>query len=436
MSDKIVFRPVDKGRSFFRFVETYCLEEQDGVTINKPFHRLCSLARKMDVKTAIIEELSQPDDPIITECIALKTHCGVEPEFKIFRITFVKETVDSFAQVTELDDDAFLTTTTVINFKIKEDPWRSYVFSAICREPKIFNHLKFGTIPLLNNYLHVRRTFECAIQSGSASKNFSITGSFFSQQNKITSVCAHAALCVTINNLNLEGSELIYPERVNEIMGVNHTSRRLGPEDVSKEDTLKVLERFGLTIDWRDFDANPDPINYRDFVYQHIESGSPVLLVFSIDDRVSHVVPVLGHTLNTDVWAPEAVPAYLGDEPSRFEDFYASVRAWVDHFIIHDDNFGMYFCLPADTFSQTPVVSTGDKSRLHVWLAAGVIPSGVITPGWEAEAACTLMVTSLFKEFQEQDTSLDEWNKRILSSLNMAPSQKLLIRTFLVSRHT
>lgn len=433
-----MFQRVEKGHSFFKFIEAYCFEEKQASLINRPLHRLCSLVRKMGVKTAVIEELPPSYKNVDTECQALETRYETALEFVIFRITFVRETVDDIERLMGLNDAAFLATATLINYKNPDGLWQSYLFSSIVREPKIFDDPKFGTLPLLNNYLHIRKTFHCMVELGGVVKEFSITGSFFCQQNKVTSVCAHAALCMTLNNMSLSTSLMFYPESVNAIIGVNHTSRKLGPNDVSKEDTQKVLEQVGLTIDYRDFDANPEPINYRDFVYQHIESRSPVLLVFSIADRISHVVPVLGHTLNPDVWTPEAVPAYLNaGPPSRLEDYYSSVRAWVDHFIIHDDNFGMYFCLPADALKQATVgdsISGHSAEMLRVWLAVGVIPAGVTTPGWEAEAACALMTINIFQHFHNEGTILDEWNKRILSSVNATPSRQLLIRTFLEER--
>jgi hypothetical protein len=51
------------------------------------------------------------------------------------------------------------------------------------------------------------------------------------------------------------------------------------------------------------------------------------------------VVTVFGHTRNSDEWHPEAIPAYSG--PSSTPYYPSSF--WIDHFLIHDDNFGPYF---------------------------------------------------------------------------------------------
>ena len=61
-----------------------------------------------------------------------------------------------------------------------------------------------------------------------------------------------------------------------------------------------------------------------------------------------HVVPIIGHTLNTDSWQPEADIQYK----RKVDLHFRSVSAWVDNFIIHDDNFGMYLCYPTSKLSE------------------------------------------------------------------------------------
>ena len=74
------------------------------------------------------------------------------------------------------------------------------------------------------------------------------------------------------------------------------------------------------------FFNNPN-LEYNDFAYKYIESRCPVLLVFFTDNRGRHVVPILGHTLNSDMWRPEAKTAY---SPISRLDQYKPASSWVN----------------------------------------------------------------------------------------------------------
>lgn len=71
-----------------------------------------------------------------------------------------------------------------------------------------------------------------------------------------------------------------------------------------------------------------------------VESASPALLVISTADKYDHVVPVLGHTLNTDEWHPHGAHNHL-----HGTDRATSSSLWIDHLVINDDQLGPYYCL-------------------------------------------------------------------------------------------
>lgn len=425
-------RKVGSGHSFFSFINNFCLEEKSSLSINRALHRLCTLMRKMDVKTCVIEDIMPSYKDIHDELIALTTYYGEKVEMVAYRFTFISNEVASLEEIPLLKEGNFLSSAVLINFKKPDDgKYKSYLFSAIVTIPKINNHNKFGTIPLLNNYLHIHKTFPCEVNI--SEKNlfkFNITGTFFCQQNSITSVCAHASLCMTINNMNLPGIGIISPEHINKIVGVDHRSIRLGnppnKEGLTKEEIITVLQRYGLAITWIDFFENPN-IEYNDFIYRYIESRCPVLLVFSTFGNSAHIVPVLGHTLNSDMWRPEAEPAYLNIK-SRLN--YKPTSAWIDHFIIHDDNFGMYFCLPVEALKRVTLPQYDPNFRAN--LAVAVIPSGVTTPAWEAEWASAVVIKDMFNRYLDNKLLLDDWSYRIIAS---DPAHRpIVIRTFLVTK--
>jgi len=111
---------------------------------------------------------------------------------------------------------------------------------------------------------------------------------------------------------------------------------------------------------------------FREFLYGFVESGYPALLAFTTKgDRepIPHVVPVLGHTLNSDSWFPTAFAQYgpQADKP------YLSSMDWVGDFLVHDDNFGMHYCLPGHSFRPEDHPDPGeDFSPLY---GLGIFPA-------------------------------------------------------------
>ena len=421
-------RPVREGNSFFAFVEDFCFEERYEGGVNRPFHRLCSLMRKMKARSAIVETVTSP--PVMSEWSAINETLRDKVEIEPLRVTFVTKDIADPSDAGRLEDDDFLASAIVMNYKKPDGHWKSYIFSAIVSEPRIVAHPRFGNLPLLNNYLHVRRVFNAEVGKGKGmTHTFRIRGSFFCQQNTLTSVCAHAALCMTVNNMNPPDSDLIFPEEINKAIGIDHVGAKVSG-GLEKAQIETVLEKFGLTTDWRDFISTPG--DYKDYVYKYVESKCPVILGFGVSDTVAHVIPILGHTLNTDQWAPEAVSAYsYSPLVSRVEVCYKPVHLWVDHFIIHDDNFGMYFCLPSGTLKQPDSPPTSLQFR--ACYAIAIIPSFLTTEAWEAEVAAQVNVANLL-EFFKVHSEPDQWTKRLIASTETRPPRPLLVRTFLTSR--
>lgn len=331
--------------------------------------------------------------------------------------------------VPQLKNETFLASAIIINFKTDKDKWCSYLYQAFVIEP-VLNSSTFGPLTLLNNYLHIYRTFTCTVCISDAEMhNFQITGSFFCQQNTFTSVCAHAALCMTINNMRSQ-TNLITTEDINRIIGVDHKSLHFGPNAnaVMTDKQLKqVLDHHNLAITiWNFFN---DPMtDYSAFVYRYIESRCPVLLVFTTTTEDAHIVPIIGHTLNTDMWKPEAESSYFWQ---RNPLNYKSSASWVDHFIMHDDNFGMYLCLPVDSLKKTTFPSLDPTFRAYY--AAVVLPANVITPAYEAEWASVLIVKEYCEALRKARGSLDQWTERIALSDKIAPQTPVVARTFLAT---
>jgi hypothetical protein len=418
--------PIQKGCSLFDFIARYCKGESSGQSPTRAFHRLCSLMRKMDAKTVVVEKIDKNFSEIKDECNALSKYYAKNINFDSYKFTFILDDV-KLEDILNLTSSKFLASAIVINFEKAEDPidkkkdlgWSSYLYSAFVTIPKIK-----GETPLLNNYVHIFKTFQRQVATGenTSPKDFEITGTFFAEQNTITSVCAHASLCMILNNIESTADKLFSPEDINCIVGIDHSDRdRLAQNGLYDKDISKVLTDLGLDFKLLDFFSTPN-IDYDFQIYHYLESKFPCLLVFTTE-KGAHIVPILGHTLNSDIWKPEAERAYSIE--STFDVYFSAVK-WVDHFIIHDDNFGMYICLPVDTLKRITLPKQDPYYRAAY--AVAIVPSDVKTTPREAEWASIFVTRDILDWREKNGSPLDKWCKRLLD-FNL-----VTIRTFNVTR--
>lgn len=388
-----VLRDCSDGRSFFQFIDDYWSDVPVGVQPRYTLHRICTLMRRMRAQTALIEELDDEATEwrsISCEIAAIQKRLGKRlPPPMIRKFTFVRRPVPTTEDIAGIPNGDFLGYAILVTVEVHPGQFHSYIFESVIRELG----LPFpgsgpdgeDWLPLLNNYLHVKKPFSCAVgPAHERIKDYAITGSFFCQQNQITGVCAHACVAMVLNNCR-EIREKIRCEDINELLGIDHDRNMLRTDwavnDRARWDGLEVgqlvqvLQHYGFDVQHLSSDEDID--YYRDFLYGFVESGYPALLAFSTSvnpDRIEHhVVPVLGHTLNSDSWAPQAFAGYVaGSLPDRR---YLSSLDWVTNFVIHDDNFGMYFCLPAHSFR--PEGHPNPAHRFAPQDAIGVFPKGM-----------------------------------------------------------
>lgn len=413
----------EKGCSYFEFIDEFWLAKDSGN--NRAFHRLCSLMRKMDAQSSVMEKIDECSPELEGEIQALKNICGEDLKLKIYRFTFLSEKVSTINDIKQLSDDKFYASAILINHHLADNKWQSYLYQAIVCKPKL---LYTGT-ELQNYYIHVYRNFKCSVNISSDEKHdFKIQGTFFCQQNAITSVCAHAALCMTLNNMPDRKERLIFPEDVNKILKIDHKKKKVSADGLSDEDVFKFLKDMGFNANWLNFfeDTNTD---YAEYIYRYIEGGCPVLLVFTTCSRERkpidlHVVPVIGHNLNSDSWRGEAEIAYKESLPHHF----CCSSSWVNNFIIHDDNFGMYLCLPIDALRNIILPKYDPKFRPY--LAIAIVPSEIVIPADEAERVAKSIIRDILEICENAEIEFDNiWIKRIAD--RRTPK---ILRTMLVNR--
>ncbi|MBM4066605.1 MAG: hypothetical protein FJ266_13365 [Planctomycetes bacterium] len=308
----------------------------------------------MGAQSLWIEKVNSSNNADIDyESNYLKKFFNSHVEITAYKFIFVQE---SNAEIIKVDPQklTFLSCSVVMNYSSGREK-NSYLLYSIVAIPKRYDFLSETPIPLMNYYFHSFRNYDFILNDPLLGKvNFKICGSPFFQQNKTTSVCMQSALATIFNNIG-HNKKLILPNRINELYGVPF-GRELF---LDKKGTLKVIKKRGLFTKELLFDQKETMEVFKELfkkfgwspsssVYPWMESGFPGFIVFRTRSTDLHVVPIIGHTLNTDSWQPEADIRY--NRRVRFH--FRPVSAWIDNFIIHDDNFGMYLSYPASKLSE------------------------------------------------------------------------------------
>jgi hypothetical protein len=302
---------------------------------NPVLRRIFSLARKHQFHSLLIEEIEESDCGLLaSENQAMATRQSDFEKSEVHRITFFR--TDPKTEPKQSDFIGYVVFKRDY-FKGLPQP-RVHVFESVMPPVRQVEQ---------NNFIHCRRNYE--VQCGLG--KFVVNGVLYAQQNNLTNVCAHVGLRSVLACVLPEGD--ISYERINALAGIDHKGRRIGGkaglEPVEMEAVLN-----GLNVPFDKVVHEPSqqlhlPTEYQRDLYGFIESGFPALVGFELDDPTAptgggsrHVIPVFGHTFNEDTWMPQAQRAYFG---GRSQSYFPSEN-WLSTFVVHDDNFGPYLCLP------------------------------------------------------------------------------------------
>jgi len=406
--------------------------------------------RKMGTAGIIIEKITTGTDAALEmEQKAITQRLGADTRFESFKITFL----DVYPIGTQNLDTNFLDNhvlgyVTIINVHHLQRIIRSYVFDSVIRELGCKSPENCWQ-PLSGHYLHVQRSFLCRL----ADAEYNLTGSYFTQQNGITSVCSHACLCMMLNN-SQHMDLIVHSEDINHRLDIDHATHKIyvrianvavnngvtykGP---TVGELIKVAKHYGFDTHIRPLKSPIEGPNFREFVYGFIESGFPALFSFGTDgvteekgfggDGDQHVVAVVGHTLNSNSWFPLAFKTYVrnGRSPAR----YLSSLAWVDNFLVNDDNVGMQLNLPAHSFQKIDSFTHASNSFTPC-IGMGIIPKSYKIR-FLAHHAERLVSDFLAKYHQAIGLSSSDYYVEHLLKHCDSKKHTVVLRTSLVSKH-
>ena len=397
-----------------------------------PLHRICSLMRKMGVQCFTREDLV-PNQEIQEEQQSAQVRTdGGAVGLSAARFTFFRQ-LPAQMDWHDLAEKECLGYAVLVSLTLPDNSKKCYILESVVRIPSIWAPTSAGvTEPhdVTNYYVHSCKQFETVIGTPTENLTFTLTGSFFCQQNDLTHVCAHAALRMGINSTPTHQGPKLTNKFINNHLTIDHTNApgkrvgRYGAETESvgltTEQIIAIVRAVGRTEHVAQFYLNP-AIDYEAFIYPMIESGCPTILGVH-NAQTAHVLAVLGHTLNSDRWSPEARHGY-GAFPITP---YISTSAWADHFIVSDDNFGMYSTLPTEAIRNILVPKY--NPNLHAGMAIGLMPPGVNISGYGAEQTAAGLASKLIG--LTQATPQNKWLKMLQSDNR----QKLVCRTLLSTK--
>ena len=322
----------DHPFSNFLFIDTHYRS-------NSVLRRIFSLARKLQYKSLLIEEIAESECALMAEeNRALALRC---PDFKkstVHRLSFFA--CPKSSQPTPSD---------FLGYAIfKSDEFQSeivdHTYECVLRPSRRAKE---------NNFVPSSRDYVVKNCLGT----FTVNGVLYAQQNALTYVCAHVSIRTVLSSV-LPSGDASYAE-INRVAGIDHKATKVGKgaQGLSLANIEHILKSFGLLLPLP-LISEPSlghqfPDEYQKHLYGYIESGFPALLCFELggtptsagQDR--HLIPVIGHTFNEDAWMPDAQRIYFGTDFGYFPSEH-----WLSAYVIHDDNVGPYFCIPRHYLKQ------------------------------------------------------------------------------------
>ena len=321
---------------YFDVVAAYWRAKTDPL----PLHRACTLGRKQGVTHCVVASAFDRAD-VVDEIDELDAAFGGGGAAEALAITFFRSNI-SPDTIGEVSKDAILGQVTVINYREpgKSDFTYSYIYEAIFKPPALANGMA-----LLNTFVCHKADFNITVSG----RDFVLSGIYYSQQNECTNVCAHASLRMALNSSGAL-ADRITNKSINSDLGLA-APIKVGLQIGQLEAVINAVPGIKAVV--YQCKGLP-PATYISNLASVVESGSLALLAFSTGDGdADHVVTVFGHTRNSDEWHPQAIPAYIGPSSGRY---YAS-SSWIDHFLIHDDNFGPYYTLSTRALEVDPRIA-------------------------------------------------------------------------------
>ena len=420
-ADKPEILPMSRPFSNFKFVE----ERFQGIPT---LRRIMSQVRQHDGKTMVIEELKESED-LRQENEDIQIRYSGSSMIKAYRLSFYTKQFTTKKGLSNANQNEFLGYAITKEDYIPRLGNKTRVYESVIKPSRY-----------ANNFIRGEKEWFCSV----ASNLFKIKGYLYAQQNNITNVCAHVALRTVAARFHQYG-DMTYRE-MNQLVGVDHTNRKVGGNDGGGLDTLemiKILKEAGarcICVDYSNPETFADRAPFQKLIYGSIESGFPAIVIFqtSKQPNICHAIPVFGHTFNQDTWVYRAESSYfkVGEET-----LYIPSESWVSTYIAHDDNWGSNFCILRRYLHTRRYCdkNIGEQKACLMDLGCvlyviGILPREVKMNALQAEVIGADYLFSILPQLPDLS---ETWRQRLY---NYAQENQLILRPILIrgtdySRH-
>lgn len=393
--------------SFMSVTESLFPDPEDQL-MRAPFHRICCLMRKSKAASFLIHDRVEQDSSFAKYYPAVFAEIrDLEQQFPKMKMTatqvsfFSRRIPKSALKIpSSVKSEHVLGTCillTPIWPKVSKSTAqnvcpRTFMFEAVVTYPSGLSSGRRQS--LLNNYYHIGSPTTVRI----AGRQFVIEGSYFCQQNTATSVCAHSSLKMALWYLGNGGyqpstskmNQVVAQHRKSCLTAARARSRADVAEGLYLDDIQAICSQHNastLILDCRKHKKIP-PYEY---AYLLVESGIPTIVAFAADgdNQVCHVLPIIGHTMNSDEWFPIAINFYRLPEGGLRgpNDRYLSSSEWAAHLIVHDDLLGPYMCLDVDALMRESSTKRYPAGRIRYVIGITSAGKRIPSPPFVAQQA-------------------------------------------------
>lgn len=372
-------------------------------------HRCFSLARSMGFKTLLTEEI--PAAGIVAEENEdLVSWAKGHRAEALHRLSFWDIAIANMTDLEEAPDSSAIGYA-VLKRDICQarglDRW--HVFEAVFRK-----------YPHGHNCVPKPRLYR--FRAGS--REFSLPGVLYCQQNRLNKACAHVALRSLLSRRLADG-DCSY--RTMNKIAAEVSSEAFDPgSGLSVPQIRAILEHYGVPyrdIDYEETEKQDERIRvthpFQKYVYGGIESGCGALLGFRLAGPKAsdgkHIIPFYGHTFNKDTWVPDADIAYFNVGGGIG---YIPSESWTSSFLGHDDNIGPNLCVPR-IYARPE----------HVQYVVELLPDGYRFDGMAAEAIALQFLYSLDAKIRAYKKN--PWMRR-LAGITRRDVHRVVLRSIAV----
>jgi len=262
-------------------------------------------------------------------------------------------------------------------------------------------------------------------------QHLEVNGFAFIQQDGQLGSCSHVALAMADRYLiteekpereNKPNEPYLVGDIVESVSSVSEVQRLIptgGLRPIQISEALKKMGYSPLVYEYGEGKERPVPPER--VIYHYLESKIPIIVGIPMATG-KHALTIIGHSFEPDLWWALAEKPYYNRRPSGI-DHHCSTT-WLQNFIVHDDNFGMYLTIPKEFIWA---------AERHTLIVVVPLPQNVNITGEEAETiayALLVTVTDIAKSEEMNITKEDgEYFKIFYEHLK---NDDLVLRTWLL----